>query len=121
MNLCRVCSIRPSPPSATITSALAGSALPYRFSSRAQASRASGVWPATKAMVLNWFMRGLDDGTRGARLYDLALDCRGGAGGARHRRGAACGLREYPAGDDLALLVAGQNRERRGGRYALQA
>ena len=53
---------------------------------------------------------------RGVRLYDLSLPCRGGAdrqGGAGE---AARGLREHPAGHDLALLVAGRDRARRGGR-----
>ena len=51
--------------------------------------------------------KGPTNGTRGARLYDLAIDCRGGAGRARHRRTAAGGLRQYPAGHDFALLVGG--------------
>src|SRR5258707_11891202 len=58
--------------------------------------------------------KGCDHGTRGDRLYDLAIRCRGGAGRARDRRAAARGLRQHPARPDLALLVAGRNRARRG-------
>src|SRR5512134_695450 len=50
MNRRSVCSISPSPPSPTITSALSGLTLPYCLRSRFSASLASGNGLATKAI-----------------------------------------------------------------------
>ena len=45
--------------------------------------RAGDEGDMLETLALSWLIEGPDDGTRGARLYDLALDCRGGAGRAR--------------------------------------
>ena len=74
----------------------------------------------TRDLGAHWQIERVSHGTRGARVYDLALDCRGGAGGPRNRRAKAGGLRQYPARHDLALLVAGQDRAGGGGGDAGQ-
>src|SRR5262249_60755058 len=50
--------------------------------------------------------QGREHGARGLRLYDLSLDCRGGAGRARTRRAASVRVRRRPPRHDLALLWA---------------
>src|SRR3954447_13667855 len=67
-------------------------------------SRASGHWEDAR-----------ERRARGFRLYDLSVPCRGGADREGGAGAPARGLREYPARDDLALLVARCDRARRGG------
>src|SRR5215467_12187381 len=55
-------------------------------------------------------------GTRGVRLYDLSLNCRGGGGRPRAGRAAAMRLRQYPAGYGVLLLVERGGRAGRGSR-----
>src|SRR5829696_62039 len=59
-------------------------------------------------------------GTRGFRLYDLPIDCRGGGGGPGAGGAAACSFREHLARHDLALSLARGARARGGGRDAGQ-
>src|ERR1700730_9204648 len=116
------------------------------MASRASASSASATGLATKAMrskgmrsevgltrlarLTGLMLGGLEGsrwgdkaangtrryGTCATRLYDLSLDCRGGAGRALHRGATAGRLRQHPARHGVALLVAGRDRARRGGR-----
>src|SRR4029078_6856554 len=53
-------------------------------------------------------------GARSPRLYDVSLDCRGGAGRARSWRTALVRLREHSSRHGFALLVAGCGRAWRG-------
>src|SRR6185437_3273657 len=85
MCLCSVCSIKPSPPSATTISAEAGSQLPYMSDSCASACWASAPALATKAIrsyrlerVIGLKARaGVDEGgSAGGRLYDRGHGCR---------------------------------------------
>src|SRR4029077_18657049 len=52
-------------------------------------------------------------GTRGVRLYDLSIHCRGGGRGPRPGRAPLMRLRQHPSRHGLVVLVAGQDRPRR--------
>src|SRR5579864_7327532 len=56
---------------------------------------------------------GGQNGTRGVRLYDLSIHCRGGGGRPRPGRAPIMRLRQHPSRHGLVVLVAGQDRPRR--------
>jgi hypothetical protein len=48
------------------------------------------------------------NGSRGVRLYDLSVACRGGSCGEGYRDEKACRLRQHPAGHGLGLSPGGK-------------
>src|SRR6202049_2342887 len=54
-------------------------------------------------------------GTRGVRLYDLSVHCRGGSCRLRPGRAPLMRLRQHSSRHGLVILVAGQDRSRRRG------